>query len=42
MGAYESMRQFNIQPLVTDFHDIEAALQAFLQGKLIDHTELLH
>ncbi len=42
MGAYESMRQFNIQPLVTDFNDIDAALQAFLQGKLIDHTELLH
>ncbi|HNR47174.1 MAG TPA: NifB/NifX family molybdenum-iron cluster-binding protein [Anaerolineaceae bacterium] len=42
MGAYESMRQLNIQPVVTDLRDIEAAAQAFIDGKLIDHTELLH
>lgn len=42
MGAYESMRRLNIQPLVTDLSDVEEAVQAFLDGKLIDHTELLH
>lgn len=42
MGAYESMRRLNIQPLVTDLRDIDAAAQAFIDGKLIDHTELLH
>jgi transcriptional regulator with XRE-family HTH domain/predicted Fe-Mo cluster-binding NifX family protein len=42
MGAYDSMRRFNIQPIVTDLTDIEAAAQAFIDGKLIDHTELLH
>ncbi len=42
MGAYESMRQLNIQPIVTELRDIEAAAQAFIDGKLIDHTELLH
>ena len=42
MGAYESMRQLNIQPVVTELSDIEAAAQAFIDGKLIDHTELLH
>ena len=42
MGAYESMRQFNIKPIVTDLSDIETAVQAFIDGKLIDHTELLH
>jgi predicted Fe-Mo cluster-binding NifX family protein len=42
MGAYESMRRLNIQPVVTDVHDIDAAVQAFIDGKLIDHTELLH
>lgn len=42
MGAYESMRRLNIQPVVTDLRDIDAACQAFLDGKLIDHTELLH
>jgi transcriptional regulator with XRE-family HTH domain/predicted Fe-Mo cluster-binding NifX family protein len=42
MGAYESMRHLNIQPVVTDLRDIDAAAQAFIDGKLIDHTELLH
>lgn len=42
MGAYESMRQLNIQPVVTDLGDIDAAAQAFIDGKLIDHTEFLH
>jgi len=42
MGAYESMRQLNIQPVVTDLQDIELAAQAFIDGKLVDHTELLH
>lgn len=42
MGAYESMRRLNIQPVVTDIQDIDTAAQAFIDGKLIDHTELLH
>jgi transcriptional regulator with XRE-family HTH domain/predicted Fe-Mo cluster-binding NifX family protein len=42
MGAYESMRRLNIQPVVTDLRDIDTAAQAFIDGKLIDHTELLH
>lgn len=42
MGAYESMRSLAIQPVVTDLRDIETAVQAFIDGKLIDHTELLH
>lgn len=42
MGAYESMRRLNIQPIVTDLENIEEAVQAFLSGKLVDHTEKLH
>lgn len=42
MGAYESMRRLNIQPVITDLTDIEEAVQAFIEGKLVDHTELLH
>lgn len=42
MGAYESMRRLNIQPVVTDLTDIEEAALAFVDGKLVDHTELLH
>lgn len=42
MGAYESMRRLNIQPVVTDLDDIDEAAKAFVDGNLIDHTELLH
>lgn len=42
MGAYNSMLQLNITPVVTDILDVEEAAQAFIDGKLIDHTELLH
>ena len=42
MGAYESMRRLNIQPIVTDLREIEVAAQAYIDGKLVDHTEKLH
>jgi transcriptional regulator with XRE-family HTH domain/predicted Fe-Mo cluster-binding NifX family protein len=42
MGSYESMRRLNIQPVVTELRDIDAAAQAFMSGAIIDHTELLH
>jgi len=42
MGAYDSMRRLNIKPVVTDLMDIEAAAQAYIDGKLVDHTEKLH
>ena len=41
-GAYDSMRRVNIKPIVTDFVDIDQAVQAYIDGKLIDHTEKLH
>jgi transcriptional regulator with XRE-family HTH domain/predicted Fe-Mo cluster-binding NifX family protein len=40
--AYESMLRLNIKPLVTDLMDVDEAVAAFLDGKLVDHTELLH
>jgi predicted Fe-Mo cluster-binding NifX family protein len=42
MGAYVSMQQLNIQPIVTDFQDVEVAVQAYIDGKIEDHTEMLH
>lgn len=42
MGAYESMRRLAITPIVTDLTNIDEAVQAYLDGKLVDHTELLH
>jgi predicted Fe-Mo cluster-binding NifX family protein len=41
-GAYESMKKANIRPIVTDIKNIKEAVQAYLEGKLVDHTERLH
>lgn len=41
-GAYYSMEQRGIRPVVTDIESIEAALQAYIDGNIIDHTEKLH
>jgi len=42
MGAYESLQQAGIRPVVTDVADIDAAVQAYLAGNLTDHVEKLH
>lgn len=41
-GAYEGMREAGIRPIVTDVVNIDEAVRAYLDGKLVDHTELLH
>jgi predicted Fe-Mo cluster-binding NifX family protein len=41
-GAYLSMRAANITPYITDFEQINDALQAYLDGTLVDHREKLH
>lgn len=41
-GAYESMRRLNIKPIVTDIDDVETAAQAYINGQIIDRTDLLH
>lgn len=41
-GAYEAMNQYSIQPIVTDIAEIEAAVRAYLDGEIVDHTERLH
>lgn len=41
-GAYLSLQEHDIQPIITDIRDIELALDAYLAGKLIDHPEKLH
>jgi predicted Fe-Mo cluster-binding NifX family protein len=42
MGAYESMKRLNIKPVVTDYSEIDEAVQAYIDGSLIDHSEMLH
>ena len=41
-GAYHSMIQLNIKPVVTDIKNIDDAVQAVINGSIIDHTEKLH
>ena len=41
-GAYQSMQQLGITPVVTDVADIDAAVQAYAEGRLADHPEKLH
>ncbi|NLG28191.1 MAG: dinitrogenase iron-molybdenum cofactor biosynthesis protein [Chloroflexi bacterium] len=41
-GAYQSMLRVGIKPMVTDITDIEQAVLAYVAGRLVDHTELLH
>jgi predicted Fe-Mo cluster-binding NifX family protein len=41
-GAYESLKQVGIRPIVTDIADIDEAVQAYLEGKIIDRIDRLH
>jgi len=41
-GAHLSLTQANIQPIVTDLEDAQAAVLAYIDGTLIDHPERLH
>jgi len=41
-GAYQSMQDAHIRPVVTDVADIDEAVRAFLAGSLADHVENLH
>jgi predicted Fe-Mo cluster-binding NifX family protein len=41
-GAYQSMRQCGITPVVTDIADMEQAVQAYIAGQLEDHPEKVH
>jgi predicted Fe-Mo cluster-binding NifX family protein len=41
-GAYESIKRYNIEPVVTDVKDIDQAVKLYLDGKLKNLTERLH
>jgi predicted Fe-Mo cluster-binding NifX family protein len=41
-GAYQSLAQAGIRPVVTDIAGIDQAVQAFIEGRLVDHPEWLH
>ena len=41
-GAYESMKERGIRPVVTDIVMIEEAVLAYINGQVVDHIERLH
>ncbi len=41
-GAHDSMMRAGIQPILTDIHEIVPAVQAYIEGRLVDHPEWLH
>jgi predicted Fe-Mo cluster-binding NifX family protein len=41
-GAYQSIQQANIRPIITDIANIEEAVKAYLDGSIVDHSERLH
>jgi predicted DNA-binding protein (UPF0251 family)/predicted Fe-Mo cluster-binding NifX family protein len=41
-GAYESLKSYNIEPIITDVENIDEAVKLYIQGKLINLMEKLH
>ncbi len=41
-GAYQSMQARGIKPVVADVRAIDAAVKAYLEGKLVDRVDRLH
>ncbi len=41
-GAYESMRARGIKTIVTDIGSIDQAVAEYIEGKIVDRTDLLH
>ena len=42
MGAHLSLKDHVIQPIITDIREIQAAVDSYLAGTLVDHMERLH
>ena len=42
MGAYDSLKSYNIEPIITDVRDIEQAVNLYIHGKLPNLKERLH
>jgi predicted Fe-Mo cluster-binding NifX family protein len=41
-GAHLSLKEHGILPIITDISEIQAAVDAYLAGTLVDHPERLH
>jgi predicted Fe-Mo cluster-binding NifX family protein len=41
-GAHENLRSLGIRPIVTDVKSIDEVVQAFIEGRLENHSERIH
>jgi predicted Fe-Mo cluster-binding NifX family protein len=41
-GAFDSMKSFNVEPIITEVSDIEQAVKLYIEGKLVNRMEKLH
>jgi predicted Fe-Mo cluster-binding NifX family protein len=41
-GAYQGMQASGIRPVITDIAAIDEAVLAYVEGRIVDHTERLH
>ena len=41
-GAYDSLSQAGIKPILTDIGEIDAAVNAYIEGMLLDNPKRLH
>ncbi|NJN67574.1 MAG: dinitrogenase iron-molybdenum cofactor biosynthesis protein [Chloroflexaceae bacterium] len=41
-GAYQGMTASGLRPIITDIATIDEAVQAYLEGRIVDHIERLH
>jgi predicted Fe-Mo cluster-binding NifX family protein len=41
-GAYESMQQIGIRPVMTDIVGIDDAVKAYVEGTIVDQVDRLH
>jgi predicted Fe-Mo cluster-binding NifX family protein len=42
MGAYQSMKERGIRPIVTDIESIDVAVMAYVEGRIVDEVGRLH
>ena len=42
MGAFQSLTQAGIEPVITDIAAVDEAITAYVAGTLTNHTERLH
>ncbi|HSB81917.1 MAG TPA: NifB/NifX family molybdenum-iron cluster-binding protein [Candidatus Methylomirabilis sp.] len=41
-GMYQNLHAAGIRPILTDLKDIQEALRAFVEGRLVEHPERVH